>query len=109
RVSGRRRVGVARAPGGYAHNATLRGTLMPAPGRPRSMAVPSNRGEGIALGRGIGAHIAPEQHRSGGFWSPVSVTRRADGSTGLFPHLVFDRAKPGLITVNAAGRRFVNE
>src|SRR5262249_35117208 len=28
---------------------------------------------------------------------------------GLFPHLVLDRAKPGLIAVNSAGRRFVNE
>ena len=27
----------------------------------------------------------------------------------MFPHLVLDRAKPGLIAVNAAGRRFVNE
>ena len=27
----------------------------------------------------------------------------------LFPHLTLDRAKPGLLAVNSAGRRFVNE
>jgi len=109
RVAVRARRGVVLSTGGYAHNASLRAAFMPEAGRPRSMAVPSNRGDGVALGRGIGARIAPEQHCSGGFWSPVSVTRRADGSSGLFPHLVLDRAKPGLIAVNAAGRRFVNE
>ena len=39
----------------------------------------------------------------------MSIVPRADGSKGLFPHLVLDRAKPGLIAVNSAGRRFVNE
>ena len=34
---------------------------------------------------------------------------RADGSKGLYPHLLLDRAKPGLIAVNARGERFVNE
>src|SRR5262249_52899217 len=32
-----------------------------------------------------------------------------DGTRGLFPHLILDRAKPGLIAVNRAGRRFCNE
>jgi succinate dehydrogenase/fumarate reductase flavoprotein subunit len=42
-------------------------------------------------------------------WAPVSIVPRPAGSKGLFPHLVLDRAKPGLIAVNSAGRRFVNE
>jgi succinate dehydrogenase/fumarate reductase flavoprotein subunit len=105
----RARKGIVLATGGYAHNASLRGAFMPELGRARSMAVQSNRGDGIALGQKAGARVAPEEHRSGAFWSPVSVTRRPDGSTGLFPHLVMDRAKPGLIAVNASGRRFVNE
>jgi succinate dehydrogenase/fumarate reductase flavoprotein subunit len=39
----------------------------------------------------------------------VSLRQRADGSTAVFPHFVMDRAKPGMITVNQAGERFVNE
>jgi hypothetical protein len=37
------------------------------------------------------------------------VRRRRDGSTAVFPHFVLDRGKPGLIAVNAQGRRFVSE
>ncbi len=57
----------------------------------------------------VGARLEADGNESGGLWSPVSVTRHKDGSTGLFPHLSLDRAKPGLIAVNSAGRRFVNE
>jgi succinate dehydrogenase/fumarate reductase flavoprotein subunit len=39
---------------------------------------------------------------------PVSRVARRDGTTGLFPHFI-DRAKPGVIAVTRAGRRFVNE
>jgi succinate dehydrogenase/fumarate reductase flavoprotein subunit len=37
------------------------------------------------------------------------LRKRPDGSTAVFPHFVMDRAKPGMITVNQAGERFVNE
>jgi hypothetical protein len=40
------------------------------------------------------------------FWAPVSLRRRADGSQAVFPHFMLDRAKPGMITVNARGARF---
>jgi succinate dehydrogenase/fumarate reductase flavoprotein subunit len=73
------------------------------------MAAETDEGDGMAIGQRFGARIAPEEHGSGAFWAPVSITRRKDGSTGLFPHLSLDRAKPGLIAVNGAGRRFVNE
>ncbi|MEY5099468.1 MAG: hypothetical protein RJA36_2187, partial [Pseudomonadota bacterium] len=43
------------------------------------------------------------------FWAPVSLRPRADGSTAVFPHFVMDRAKPGFLTVNQAGERFVDE
>jgi succinate dehydrogenase/fumarate reductase flavoprotein subunit len=37
------------------------------------------------------------------------VAKRPDGSTAVFPHIVLDRAKPGMIAVDRTGRRFVNE
>jgi succinate dehydrogenase/fumarate reductase flavoprotein subunit len=43
------------------------------------------------------------------FWAPVSRRRRKDGSMAVFPHFVFDRSKPGIISVGRDGRRFVNE
>ena len=43
------------------------------------------------------------------FWAPVSVLRHADGREERFPHLVTDRAKPGVIAVNQKAERFVNE
>jgi succinate dehydrogenase/fumarate reductase flavoprotein subunit len=72
------------------------------------MSCEGNLGEGIEIGQRLGAVTAPAQSTSG-LWTPVSIVPRPDGSKGLFPHLVLDRAKPGLIAVNSAGRRFVNE
>lgn len=105
----RARRGVVLATGGFAHNADLRRRFMPATVQGRSMAAPGCTGDGIVAATAAGAAIGSDGHHAGGFWSPVSVTRRRDGSGGLFPHLSLDRAKPGLIAVNAAGRRFVNE
>ena len=102
------RKGVVLATGGYAHNKEFRGRFMPQPVPARSMSYEGNRGDGLALGQKIGAALSPERCTSG-LWTPASVTVRADGSKGLFPHFMFDRAKPGLIAVNSAGRRFVNE
>ena len=50
-----------------------------------------------------------DDHAQPAFWSPVSATPWVAGGCGAFPHLSLDRAKPGLIAVNAAGRRFVDE
>ena len=104
----RARKGVVLATGGFARNPKYREAFMPDPTPPYSMAPDSNMGDGIALADALGAGI-DRSGQGAGLWSPVSVTRRADGSEGLYPHLAMDRAKPGLIAVNAAGHRFVNE
>ncbi|MGH6674276.1 MAG: FAD-dependent oxidoreductase, partial [Xanthobacteraceae bacterium] len=103
------RKGVVLATGGYGHNKKYRDAFMAHPVPAHSMASEFNQGDGIAIGETLGARIAPEEHRRSGLWTPASVTRRADGSKGLYPHLLLDRAKPGLIAVNAKGERFVNE
>ncbi len=101
----RTRKGVVLATGGYGHNKHFRSTFMPRPVPEYSMSYEGNQGDGVDIGRRLGAALAPEQSTSG-LWTPVSVVRRSDGTSGLFPHLVLDRAKPGLIAVNSAGRRF---
>lgn len=105
----RARRGVVLATGGFAHNPAYRKAFMPTPTPHYSMAPESNSGDGLVLAETAGAAIESESHQGAGFWSPVSVTKRPDGTQGLYPHLAMDRAKPGLIAVNAAGRRFVNE
>ena len=102
------RRGVVLATGGYAHNNAFRERYMPKASPIYSLSFAGNQGEGVAAAERLGVVLTGTDIPSG-LWSPVSITKRRDGTTGLYPHLVFDRAKPGLIAVNAAGRRFVNE
>ena len=58
--------------------------------------------------RAAGAAVE-DDHAQPAFWTPVSETGWLAGGRGAYPHLALDRAKPGLIAVSAAGRRFVDE
>jgi succinate dehydrogenase/fumarate reductase flavoprotein subunit len=102
------RKGVVLATGGFSHDAGLREQFFPAAAGSISAAAPAGTGDGLRLallgGASIGTRVADPA-----YWVPASLFRRADGSQGVFPHTVTDRAKPGVIAVNAAGRRFVNE
>jgi len=99
--------GVVLATGGVGHHEMLRQELDGSGLKVYPIAPPSVRGEGMEAARGVGAGI--ERHTGNFFWQPVSRVPRADGSTGLFPHLFLDRAKPGLVAVDSQGRRFANE
>src|SRR3546814_3854357 len=65
-------------------------------------------GSTLELALAAGAALGPEG-LDNALWFPSSVVARQDGSTAVWPHIVLDRAKPGLIAVDQAGRRFVNE
>jgi succinate dehydrogenase/fumarate reductase flavoprotein subunit len=65
-------------------------------------------GDGIRVARVAGAGVE-DDHKQPAFWTPVSETTWLAGGRGAYPHLALDRAKPGLIAVNAAGRRFIDE
>ena len=96
------------ATGGFPWSATLRKQLYPQPTGPWSMSPTANAGDGIVAAQAAGAALGTG-HASPAFWAPVSILHRPDGSELRFPHLVWDRAKPGLMAVSAAGKRFVNE
>ncbi|MGS7013767.1 FAD-binding protein, partial [Pseudomonas aeruginosa] len=96
------------ATGGFSHDAALRKRFFPAAAGFVSATSPSGTGDGLRLAATAGAALNTDA-TSPAYWVPASLFRRADGSRGVFPHTVTDRAKPGVIAVNAAGRRFVNE
>ena len=100
--------GVVLASGGFNRDPALRADKLPGIPAQWCPAAPGHTGEALALARGLGA-VEGQGAQSPAFWAPVSLRQRADGSTAVFPHFVMDRAKPGMITVNQAGERFVNE
>ncbi len=104
----RARNGVVLAAGGVSWNSELRTRLFPRAARQLSLAPPSNTGDGVSTALQAGAAL-DDTMRSPALWMPCSVLRRSDGTISVFPHILLDRAKPGLIAVNGAGRRFVNE
>jgi succinate dehydrogenase/fumarate reductase flavoprotein subunit len=104
----RARKGVVLATGGIGWSETLRRRFLPEPARRYSLSPDSNTGDGIlAAERAHGAIDAGMQNPA--LWMPSSVMTQPDGHVAVFPHIMLDRAKPGLIAVNASGRRFVNE
>jgi FAD binding domain len=107
RIALRSRGGVVLATGGFSHNAEMRQRLLPPAVSAHSPVAEGAQGDGIALGEQAGGCLSIGE--GNGFWSPVSVRRRRDDSLAVFPHLVLDRGKPGLIAVDPHGRRFVSE
>ncbi|MDR3451463.1 MAG: FAD-dependent oxidoreductase [Rhodoferax sp.] len=102
--------GVLLACGGFPHDVARKMELLPhAPtGQEHwSAASRGNTGDGLRLGEGVGGVVARDLVQAAAL-APVSLVPRRDGSVAHFPHLI-ERAKPGLIAVTGAGRRFTNE
>lgn len=106
RVTARR--GVIVASGGFSRSAALRAAMLHHPVPEHSPIAPGNTGAMHELIRALGGRYG-EGNLDNAFWAPMSVRRRPDGSHAVFPHFILDRGKPGMVAVNAAGRRFVNE
>jgi succinate dehydrogenase/fumarate reductase flavoprotein subunit len=107
RIAVRSRGGVILATGGFSQNPEMRRRLLPPAACSHSPVAEGAQGDGIALGEQAGGRQSIGE--GNGFWSPVSLRRRRDGSMAVFPHLVLDRGKPGVIAVDPQGRRFVSE
>jgi succinate dehydrogenase/fumarate reductase flavoprotein subunit len=102
------RRGVVLASGGFPASPEMRTAMLPHAEHHLSMAPQGNGGDGLRLALAAGAAIEAD-NIGNAFWAPVSAMRAPDGREIRFPHLILDRQKPGLVAVNQAGRRFVNE
>jgi succinate dehydrogenase/fumarate reductase flavoprotein subunit len=102
------RRGVVLATGGFPSDPTLRQEFLPHPTDLWSMAPEGNTGDGLRLGHEVGA-LTSGGNASNAFFAPVSILKKPDGEIVKNPHLVWDRARPGLMAVNGAAQRFVNE
>jgi succinate dehydrogenase/fumarate reductase flavoprotein subunit len=100
--------GVVLAGGGFPGSAEKRNEHLPQLAAQYTPTFEGADGSTIDLGITAGG-VLGESGLDNALWFPSSVAKRRDGSTAVYPHIVLDRAKPGLIAVNAAGRRFVNE
>ncbi len=102
------RKGVVLATGGVGWNDRLRQRLFPQQAQDYSLAPATSTGDGLEAAERLGATLE-RGPGTGGLWMPVSALRGQNGHLSLFPHIILDRAKPGLLAVNRAGRRFTNE
>lgn len=107
RVHARR--GVVLATGGISHDDQLRRGFVPEDAGALTATVSGGKAPcGARLATAVGGQLSAPTG-DGAFWVPASRFKRDDGSQGVYPHTVTDRAKPGLIAVDCHGLRFVNE
>jgi succinate dehydrogenase/fumarate reductase flavoprotein subunit len=99
----RARRAVILATGGFAPSEKLRAEFMRELPVAHSNAFAGASGDGFQAARAAGAAV-DDRHTSPAFYFPSSLHKDT-----VYPHILLDRAKPGLIAVNSDGRRFVNE
>lgn len=102
------RGGLIAATGGFNRHPVRRQEMLRKPIPHYCPGAPGHTGQLHDLLLEVGAYYG-EDGRDSAFWTPVSVRGRPDGSSAVFPHFIFDRGRPGIITVNQAGKRFLNE
>ncbi|WP_151829532.1 FAD-dependent oxidoreductase [Acinetobacter ursingii] len=102
------RQGVVLATGGVGWNAQLRQQLFPKGLIADSLSPLSNTGDGLSKALQKGAKLDPSVDSSV-LYFPCSIHTHANGYKAIWPHIILDRAKPGVIAVNEDGKRFVNE
>ena len=100
--------GVILASGGFNRHAKWRADRLPLAQLDWCPGAPGHTGAALEVALAVGACWG-QGNASHAYWAPVSTRLRPDGSRAVFPHFVMDRAKPGMLTVNQAGQRFVNE
>ena len=100
--------GVVLAGGGFPADADWRARHLPEPISEHTPAAPGCDASSLNLGLSVGAALGPSG-LDNALWFPSSIATRDDGSKAVYPHIVLDRSKPGLIAVNGEGRRFTNE
>lgn len=104
----RARKGVVLATGGVGWNANLRQQLFPQGLIADSLSPTTNTGDGLSKALEKGAKLDPSVDSSV-LYFPCSIHTHANGYKAIWPHIILDRAKPGVIAVNTDGKRFVNE
>ncbi len=104
------RRGVVLATGGYAFDKARRKALAPIPKLAEyvyTAARPGIDGDGLRMAEAVGAKVEDRLFNTISWW-PISLVPQRHRDPLVFPHFV-DRAKPGFVMVNAAGRRFARE
>ena len=101
------RRGVVLACGGFPASEEEKRRVYSHVSKQASLPPPGNTGDGLRLARTAGGIFQGEVHQPAA-WTPVSLVPQRDGTTVPFPHF-FERGKPGYISVDRRGRRFVNE
>ena len=96
RIAARR--GVILAAGGFEHNQAMRDEYLPKPTRAEwTVTPPSNTGDAIRAGQGVGAQVALMDHA---WWAPTVFIMGREKRRALF----VERNLPGCVMVNRLGQ-----
>jgi 3-oxosteroid 1-dehydrogenase len=104
----RARRAVVLATGGFPHDKDMLRTYGPKFPHKQSLGCEANVGEGIKSALAVGAAMDTDLN-SVANWTPASVMRDRQGREIPVIYGYLDRGRPGVIAVDAKGRRFVNE